>query len=157
LSIHQDSKGGIWIDTDGGGVSYYEKQFNNFRRVTNQNVSKNISIEQIRSITTDLDGRVWIGTSGQGLTLYQPSTREFETIHFPPLHSNIGNPDRVASLLSDRDGDLWVGTQDNGLIIKDRNTHQIEKWFSTEARLEAERIPYNIKPTREKPLRKSPD
>ncbi|WP_114750860.1 ligand-binding sensor domain-containing protein [Pleomorphovibrio marinus] len=143
LSIHQDSKGGIWIGTDGGGVSYYEKQFNNFRRVTNQNVSKNISIEQIRSISTDLDGQVWIGTSGQGLTLYQPSTREFETIHFPSLHSNIGNPDRVVSLLSDMEGDLWVGTQDNGLIVRDRHTHQIEKWFSSEAKVESERIPDN--------------
>ena len=143
LSLHEDSKGGIWVGTDGGGVSYYRKQFNNFRRITDQNVSSGISIEQIRAITTDADGQVWIGTSGQGLTLYQPDSRTFETVRFPPLHSNIGNPDRVVSLLSDREGDLWVGSQENGLIIRDRDTKEIARWFSLESPRKRDRIPDN--------------
>lgn len=143
LSIYVDKKGGIWIGTDGGGVSYYDKQFNNFRRITNQNVSKDVSIDQIRSITTSEDGKVWIGTSGQGLTLYEPKTREFETIYLPPIHANIGNANRIVSLLSDRDGDIWVGTQDNGLIILDRSTKKIKKRFFKEASRAEERIPDN--------------
>jgi ligand-binding sensor domain-containing protein/two-component sensor histidine kinase len=143
LSIFQDRKGGIWIGTDGGGVSYYEKQFNNFRRITNQNVSKEVSIEQIRSIATDKDGKVWIGTSGQGLTLYEPKNRDFETIYLPPIHANIGNPNRVVSLHSDREGDVWVGTQDNGLIILDRFTKKIKKRFFEESPKLSERIPDN--------------
>ncbi|WP_158860076.1 sensor histidine kinase [Lunatibacter salilacus] len=143
LTIHEDSNGGIWVGTDGGGVSYYRKQFNNFRRITDQNVSSGISIEQIRAITTDADGQVWIGTSGQGLTLYQPASRTFETVRFPPLHSNIGNPDRVVSLLTDKDGDLWVGTQENGLVIRNRVTKEIARWFSLESPRKQDRIPDN--------------
>ncbi|MFO7826477.1 MAG: two-component regulator propeller domain-containing protein [Cyclobacterium sp.] len=143
LSIYEDKKGGIWIGTDGGGVSYYDKQFNNFRRITNQNVSKDVSIDQIRSITTSEDGKVWIGTSGQGLTLYDPISRDFETIYLPPIHTNIGNPNRVVSLLSDKKGDVWVGTQDNGLIILDRFTKKIKKRFFKEASIASERIPDN--------------
>lgn len=143
LNIHEDSKGGIWVGTDGGGVSYYRKQFNNFRRITDQNVSSGISIEQIRAITTDADGQVWIGTSGQGLTLYQPASRTFETVRFPPLHSNIGNPDRVVSLLSDTEDNLWVGSQENGLVIRDRVTKKIARWFSLESPFKQDRIPDN--------------
>lgn len=143
LSIYEDRKGGIWIGTDGGGVSFYTKQFNNFRQITNQNVSEDVSIEQIRSITTDEDGKVWIGTSGQGLTRYDPINRDFETIYLPPIHANIGNPNRIVSLLSDKEGDIWVGTQDNGLIILDRFTKKIKKRFFKEASKAEERIPDN--------------
>lgn len=143
LSIRQDRNGGIWIGTDGGGISYYNKQFNNFNRIGFQNVGKDISIEQIRSIATDEDGVVWVGTSGQGLTSYIPSQNKFETYHLKPFRPGISNYDRIVSLLATEKGELWVGTQGNGLLLMDTHTKKIRKWFSTEAILEAERIPDN--------------
>ena len=143
LSIKEDHKKGIWIGTDGGGVSYYNRQFNNFKTIALHKVDANISIEQIRAIVTDKQDNIWWGTSGQGLTCYDPHTGIFETFHLKPFKDGVSNYDRIVSLAIDREGDLWIGTQGNGLIVMNRKTKQIKKWFTTEAKKENERIPDN--------------
>ncbi len=141
LSIKEDHNKGIWIGSDGGGVSYYNRQFHNFKTIVRHNVDTNISIEQIRAIVTDEEGKIWWGTSGQGLTCYDPFSGIFETFHLQPFKEGVSNYDRIVSLAIDQEGDLWIGTQGNGLIIMNRKSKQIKKWFTTEA--EKERIPDN--------------
>lgn len=143
LSIKEDQNKGIWIGSDGGGVSYYNRQFNNFKTLASHNVETNISIEQIRAIVTDDEGNIWWGTSGQGLTCYDPATGVFKTFHLQPFKQGVSNYDRIVSLFIDQEGDLWLGTQGNGLIVMDRKSKQIKKWFTTEAKKEKERIPSN--------------
>lgn len=153
LSIKEDSRGGIWIGSDGGGVSYYNEQFNTFRTLTAWDVKDDISIEQIRAITTTEDGRVWLGTSGQGLTSFDPKLEDFSTMHLSPYKPGISNYDRIVSLQVDGDGDIWIGTQGNGLLIMDPSEKKIKKWFTTDALETAGQIPCNtqwaIIPTRE--------
>lgn len=143
LTIKEDRKGGIWIGSDGGGVNYYNRQFNSFKTLAVHDVDKSISIEQIRAVVTDEEGTIWIGTSGQGLTSYDPFKGEFETFHLDPFKAGISNYDRIVSLQVDGEGDLWIGTQGNGLLIIDRLTKKIKKWFTTEAVAEKENIPDN--------------
>ena len=129
LSIRQDKRGGIWIGTDGGGVSYYDRRLNNFTLYSTNNVHENVAIEQIRSIATDKQSRIWVGTSNNGLTYLDPAKNKAETIHFFPYRQGIRNHERIVSLLTDGDGDLWVGTQGNGLLIIDPVTKKIKKQF----------------------------
>lgn len=143
LSIKEDHKKGIWIGSDGGGVSYYNRRFNNFKTIVSHNVEPNISIEQIRAIVTDDDRNIWWGTSGQGLTCYDPLSGIFETFHLQPFRQGVSNYDRIVSLFIDQEGDLWIGTQGNGLIVMDRESKQIKKWFTTDANMEKEKIPDN--------------
>ena len=129
LSIRQDKNGGIWIGTDGGGVSYYDRRLNNFSLYSTNNVDEDISIEQIRSITTDQRNRIWVGTSNNGLTYLDPANNTFETIHFSPVRQGVRNHERIVSLLTDNDGDIWVGSQGNGLLILNPDTRKIKKQF----------------------------
>ena len=137
LIIRKDIKGGIWVGTDGGGVSYYDRRLNNFTLVSSSNVGENVSVEQIRSLTMDDQGIIWIGTSNNGLTYMDQSGDKAETIHFSPYKKGINNPDRIVSLLTDRDGDLWVGTQGNGLIILDPKTKRIKRQFYPDSNLQS--------------------
>ena len=129
LSIKQDNKGGVWIGTDGGGISYYDRRLNNFTRYSSNNVPENVSIEQIRSITTDKEGGIWLGTSNNGLTFIDPVKKIAETIHFSPYKQDVSNYERIVSLLTDEEGDIWIGTQGNGLLIIDPKTKKIKKQF----------------------------
>jgi ligand-binding sensor domain-containing protein/two-component sensor histidine kinase len=129
LSIKQDKKGGIWMGTDGGGVSYYDRRLNNFILYSTSNLPEEVFIEQIRSITTDKLGGIWAGTSNNGLTYLNPSLNIFETLHFSPYTQGISNPQRIVSLLTDDEGDIWIGTQGNGLFIIDPKTKKIKKRF----------------------------
>ena len=129
LSIKQDKRGGVWIGTDGGGISYYDRRLNNFTLYSSNNIPENVAIEQVRSITTDKKGGIWLGTSNNGLTFLDPSKNIAETIHFSPYKQNVSNYERIVSLLTDKDGDIWVGTQGNGLLILDQKTKKIKRQF----------------------------
>lgn len=118
LCIRQDKRGGIWIGTDGGGVSYYDKRLSSFETFSGNNLPEQVSIEQVRAITTDHENNTWVGTAINGLTVLgkQPVT--------------IGNYKKIGALLTDKDGDIWVGTQENGLDILDGRTRKvIKKWL----------------------------
>lgn len=143
LSISEDTNGGIWIGTDGGGLSFYNDLINNFGLLTDHNVPQNIAIEQIRAITTDHEGKVWLGTSGNGFTSFNPKTNSFKTYHLKPFRKGISNYDRIVSLTVDSDGDLWIGTHGNGLLIMDPKTGKFKKWFTSEAPSPEKRIPDN--------------
>ncbi len=143
LSVIEDRNGGIWLGSDGGGINYYNRQFNNFKKTGIEHVDNDISIEQIRAITTDDDGLIWLGTSGQGLTSFDPVLNKYKTFHLEPFKKGIANYDRIVSLQVKDSGDLWLGTQGNGLLIMDMKTGDIKKWFTTEAAEKSSRIPDN--------------
>lgn len=143
LSIKEDNNGGIWIGSDGGGISYFNRQFNKFNTIAIHNVEDHISIEQIRAIETDSVGVVWLGTSGQGLTSFDPAQNKFKTKHLTPFKPGISNYDRIVALKIGPQGDLWIGTQGNGLLILDTATGEIKKWLTTDASREQDRIPDN--------------
>lgn len=133
LTIKQDSNKGIWMGTDGGGVSYYNKRRNNFILISEQTVSPDIEIALVRSIATDKNGTIWIGTSNKGLTRINYQNGQYKTWHFPSYRKNIYNPDRIVSLFAGKEGIVWLGTQGNGLILFDPAKERIVKWYHPEA------------------------
>ena len=133
LCIKKDKKGRILIGTDGGGLSYYDKQFNNFGLLSKNTIPQNIAIDQVRSITTDKKGGIWIGTSSEGLTYANKDQTSFQTFKFSVLNGTSIEPKRIVSLLEDEEGDIWTGTQGNGLLIIDGRSKKLKKHFSPSA------------------------
>ena len=133
LSIKQDAAGGIWLGTDGGGVSYYNKDRNYFILFNNQTLPQNIDIASVRSITTDNKGNTWAGTSNNGLTFIDAQKKVFKNWRFSSFKKNISNPDRIVSLLADGEM-VWAGTQGNGLMLFDTRTEKVARWFYPGAR-----------------------
>ncbi|WEK17825.1 MAG: two-component regulator propeller domain-containing protein [Candidatus Pedobacter colombiensis] len=129
LSIKQDKDKGIWIGTDGGGLSYFNANRNNFILFNNQTVPEKVEIALVRSITTDKRGNIWAGTTNKGLTRINYQKSEYKTWELPSYQKNIYNPDRIVSLFYDKKDILWIGTQGNGLILWDSKKEQIIKRF----------------------------
>lgn len=143
LSIFPDDKGGVWIGTDGGGISFHDQAFGNFRLLIEQHVPEEIAVEQIRAITTDKNGGVWLGTSGSGLTFFDPEEKQFEPYHLKPHKPGLKNYNRIVALESDASGDIWIGTHGNGTLIMDPKTGTIKKWFTKDAVEEDLKVPDN--------------
>ncbi|MHA4810429.1 ligand-binding sensor domain-containing protein [Flavitalea flava] len=129
LCIKEDPNGGIWIGTDGGGISHYDKRLNNFSLWSRNNVPDNIPIEQVRAITTDRNKGIWIGTSNSGLVYTNKEHSVFRAFQLPPFKKGLTNYERVVSLMTDRDQKIWVGTQGNGLLIIDNASQKIIRHF----------------------------
>jgi len=134
LSIKKDRKNGIWLGTDGGGISYYNDRLNNFTSFTSSNLPNNIEIAQIRSVVTDKAGQIWAGTSGTGLTLLNKNKEKDTTFKFKSYGGSSSNANRVVSLLVDAEGDLWVGTQGNGLLLFDTNKKKLIRHFHPQSK-----------------------
>ncbi len=134
LSIRQDREQGIWIGTDGGGVSYYNKRANQFQLYSPVNTPPEISIGVVRSIATSpTDGGIWAGTSDDGLTRIDRRNGTYRTWHFQAWRESLYNPDRILSLFIDDDGFAWTGTQGNGIQILDTALGGTFKWYHPEA------------------------
>lgn len=134
LSIFSDNSEGLWIGTDGGGVRFFDKFFENFRILADHNVPEEISFEKIAAIITDKNGVIWFGNSENGLVRYDPAAKTFEIIRDSIFKNQI-----ISDLVTDDAGDIWIGTQSKGTLILYAQTRKIENLFTKRAGLPRQR------------------
>ncbi len=124
--IFIDSKGNLWIGTDGGGLDRYDPKSENFIHYRHDpNNPDSLSNDRVRVICQDHRGYLWIGTDGGGLDRLDPNTGKFH--HFSQLlGEGRGLPsDSILAIHEDRLGILWIGTNGGGLAAFDPETGKI--------------------------------
>jgi len=107
--LMQDSRGFIWIGTDGAGVSVFDGF--NFRTY---NKSSGLSGNTVWSLFEDSRGNIWMGTEN-GLTIYDGLDI-----------TTIGSEDglvcgSVLRFAENQEGIIWAATNDAGLYGISRN------------------------------------
>lgn len=111
ISAYYDSKGLLYIGTNGGGVivsdlrEQFYKQFHQER------------YNEICGIVTDRDERVWLATFHEGLLR---STTPADSTHRPLSFAAVDDPSirekkTVLCALKDEEGNLWFGNSDASL------------------------------------------
>jgi ligand-binding sensor domain-containing protein/serine phosphatase RsbU (regulator of sigma subunit) len=101
--LMQDSRGYIWMGTDGAGVTRFDGQKFELFSKTN-GLSDNI----VRSLFEDRKGNIWIGTQN-GLTLYDGY--KFKTISKEQGLAGTS----ILKIIEGSNGVIWVATNDGGL------------------------------------------
>ena len=96
-SILEDSRGYLWLGTQGGGLDRFDGE--NFKNFSRKDGLKDIFIN---ALAEDTNGNIWIGTN-HGLW-------RFDGWDFKFFDLKRGNSEKILSLLIDRKGDLWIGT-----------------------------------------------
>ncbi len=101
-AMEQDSKGYLWLGTQGGGISRFDgKQFDNF------STKNGLPSNTINSIHKDSQDHLWIGTN-RGLCIYDG--QKFHEI------KNEGNSiNRVEAFYQVNDSIIWIGSR-NGIL-----------------------------------------
>lgn len=127
LCIYEDTKGNIWIGSDGGGFSLFRAGQKPINKLTNQNVSSDMAVDVTRSISTDKSGNIWIGTSGKGLTVVDKTQSIFKHYSDDQEGRFFIPSNRIMSLYHDATDQLWIGTQEGGLLKKDNNSQKIKQ------------------------------
>ncbi|NOG47872.1 MAG: hypothetical protein HND50_21715 [Calditrichaeota bacterium] len=126
-SFFEDSKGNIWVGSNGGGLvkipngDINENNFFYFN--TSQTGSKQIQTDCIfYSIVEDKDGFIWFATDGAGIMKYNPGSESFSYLKHKENDSNTLGTNRIYSLWIDSTGVVWAGSKDTGIykIITDR-------------------------------------
>jgi signal transduction histidine kinase/ligand-binding sensor domain-containing protein/DNA-binding response OmpR family regulator len=118
--MKEDSKGAIWIGTNGAGVNVLlnKKTIAKFSPHPSGPNEFPIPVNgYIRAFAEDRDGDMWIGSHGAGLAVYHPPTRAWKV--YTPNNSQLPS-DKIESLLYDSHGRLWIGTFGGGLSMFDK-------------------------------------
>lgn len=110
-----DSRGGLWVSADEGGVSYSSREMDRFSRILCEGI--------VKSFAQDDAGRVWVGTERNGLFYFDPE-RGGSLTKYP---SKI-LPRDVNALCFDGDA-LWLGSH-RGLYRLDTHTGAVRQFSS---------------------------
>lgn len=110
-ALYEANDGMLYIGTDAGGISIWNRQSNKFTTLRNR-VGRGYSLSDnavITAIKADNRGHIWIATFHQGIYRYTLATQK---IQYYPLQNPVNNTeDKIAyAVLEDRSRRLWVST-----------------------------------------------
>ena len=128
--LGNSGNGDIWIATQGGGVSYYDRrkdQFLHLRAGLTDTDTNAISSNDVYAILEDSEGKVWIGTSW-GLDLYDPMKKKITHYKHHITDSNTLSDNYVTDILEDSDHNIWIATP-NGLNLFDRKQKKFKRYL----------------------------
>lgn len=108
--ITQDSRGFLWIATEGGGAAKFDGYgFDVW------DTRRGLSDDMIRCINEGNDGRIWLGTQYGGVNIIDGNT-------VAVLDTSVGMPEQhIRSIIEDIHGTTWVGTLGGGVAMIDEN------------------------------------
>jgi diguanylate cyclase (GGDEF)-like protein len=138
-AVLEDSRGILWIGTDGGGLNEVRPPVREdvplefIRRQPGAASAAGLSDRVVTSLCEDSRGDLWIGTYTGGLnrlgrtTTGSPEQRFVHYRHEPSDEGSLSS-DFVMAIHEDRLRTLWVGTIDGGLNRFDRNRDRFVRY-----------------------------
>lgn len=107
-SIHEDSRGDIWLGTYHGGLYRYLKDQKKFKIY---DARDGLANNWISTISEDSEGNVWVGTWGGGIT-------KFSDDDYKTYDNTNGLVDlKIRRIVEDVEGNILIATNDHGLAI----------------------------------------
>jgi len=128
-AILEDSRGGVWVGTLGGGLNYRPPdgdRFQHFRYTPGRR--QGLSSDRVVALMEDMQGNIWIGTENNGIDIYHPDTRKFSHLRSDPDNPNSLSSNAIVVLYQDRQGIIWIGTSGGGLNRYDPLTGQFRHY-----------------------------
>jgi len=126
-ALHEDKNGRLWIGTNGGSISYYNRRNDNFINFPANGIPGQMSNNAIVSIASDSEGKIWVGTYG-GLNIIDGKTNkvsQFQTDKSDPAKLNSFV---ITAIFEDSEKRVWVGT-DAGLHLYDRKNSRFKRYI----------------------------
>lgn len=141
-SFMEDSRGNVWVSTDRGGISRYNKKEDNF---TSFGIEEGLPDDVAYNILEDNNGNLWFGTN-KGLVKFNPDTRAVRV--FTVKDGLPNNQFNYNSAIKANDGLFYFGSI-GGIIAfnpdkEDNQTMQSSLYF-TQLRILNEEVTVDTK------------
>jgi len=111
--IFQDSRGYLWLGTQGGLDRFNGYEFVNYEHEDGDSTS--IPAGWIWSISEDADGIIWLGATGGNFGWFDPYSETGHTIDLYIKHPTINRPQRTTEIVFHNDDYIFIGTIGSGL------------------------------------------
>lgn len=124
--MKEDSKGGIWIATEGGGVNYLDRKTKSFIEYKHSNQSNSLASNTIQALYLDEKNQIlWIGTLKGGLDKLNLKTQKFTNYRHVPGQKNTLINDIIRKIIPYK-GNLLLATH-NGIGLFNPETGECTK------------------------------
>lgn len=124
----KDKEGGIWAGTYFGGVNYYQRQYNHFKKYFPKSGENSLSGYVVREIHQDHYGSLWIGTEDAGLNKLDTGTGIFTQFEPTGDKGSISYTNIHGMLL--QGDELWIGTFEHGLDVMNIKTGRVTRHYA---------------------------
>ncbi len=126
ISFCQDGPNGVWIGTDGGGMSYWDRQANTYKSYVHTGSANSLSSNFVVSVLKDHTGKLWVASYNGGIDLLDKASGTFK--HYTCYNTATRTVDKnLWKLYEDPQGELWAGTTRGGALYRyDRAADQFE-------------------------------
>jgi len=115
--VFADSRGRIWVGTD-GGLFLYQPDMHTFRHFQHDPSRKGSLVhDDVRVLAEDGSGQIWVGTT-QGLCVMRPDEGDFVPYREMDPGNKVLGGMAINTIVKDGDGKLWIGTME-GLHVLD--------------------------------------
>jgi hypothetical protein len=112
-SVYEDTSGGLYIGTRGGGLNIIDPV--NGKTIV-INTRNGLSNNAVLAINKDHDNNIWVGLDSEGIDMIEAGTGKI--FHFPRDFEGKNKPvfSSVYSICIDAFNDIWLGTSGYGVI-----------------------------------------
>ena len=128
MSILQDSRGYLWLATEGGLDRYDGYSIRKYRRERGN--AQGLANDYIWKIAEDAHGDLWLATMGGGVARWDRATDRFQQFRHDPSDPYSLSGDEIRTLLIDDRGLVWAGTLRSGLNVLDPKTGRARRFLS---------------------------
>ncbi|MBN1187281.1 MAG: response regulator [Bacteroidales bacterium] len=127
--ILKDSKGNMWIATNGGGLNLFDKKTGTFTcfNATRNEYNMSIVNNWINCLMEDRRGRIWIGTY-LGLSILDPENHLVKSFQRRKANETELSNNSIYCIHEDKEGRIWIGTQ-NGLNLFDEANETFTSYY----------------------------
>ena len=124
--IIHDSSDNLWITTEGGGISYYNRNDQSFKTFASNPNTNSISSDITKSIYLDsLRNQLWIGTIFAGLDCYLLDRKQFVNYRSKKQDTSSLSNNSIRKIIG-TERHLYLATH-KGICIMDLDTHVFSK------------------------------
>ncbi|GAK51219.1 histidine kinase [Candidatus Moduliflexus flocculans] len=125
-TILQDRMGMLWVGTEGGGLSSFQRDTGTFiRYISDPSSPDGLASNYINALYEDRTGVIWVGAYVGGLSKFCYESEKFAHYQHVPNSKESLSHNSISAVLQDRSGTLWVGTFGGGLNRINRRTGDI--------------------------------
>lgn len=113
-AIQAERDGGLWIATQGGGLSHYDADLDRFDNYLADAAQPDaLASNHVTALLLDDSQRLWVASVAGRLQWLDPASRRFRDVPIGPLPALR----MVRAMLQGRDGSIWAGTHEGLLHI----------------------------------------
>jgi ligand-binding sensor domain-containing protein/signal transduction histidine kinase len=112
-ALLQDSRGNMWVGTQGAGLTLLERDTRTYRSVL---IEAGATSDHIGLLHEDVAGRLWVATlpsgpghAGAALHQFDPLARAYRTFRYTGDDGELA-PLGVSGLVENSDGSFWLGS-----------------------------------------------